>query len=375
MKRILQATSAFCAILILASSALAATIPPGTRLPVRITENLSSANAKLGQAFHGTLEAPVTANGKVLFPKGAQVTGKIVGVHPSGRLSDPGVLDLQLVSINNGRFSYSVETQIFHIKGESHTKSNVAKIGGTAAAGTVLGAIFGGGKGALIGASAGAAAGTVAAAATGKKEAKVESEAVLPFVTPGAANVAAAQSAPPVQQEAPPQVAMAQPAPPAPEMQPEYRDEEQPAYRRDRGDDNDDRDDDGYRRDAHYRDDDGYRREGRDRDDRDRDRYAREFSDEDRRIIRSCYSEDYSNLPPGLAKRGGDLPPGLERHIERDGTLPPGLQRRVRLLTRSCERRLPPVPEGWFRAELGGRILLLDAHYRVMDLFFLHRED
>jgi hypothetical protein len=24
---------------------------------------------------------------------------------------------------------------------------------------------------------------------------------------------------------------------------------------------------------------------------------------------------------------------------------------------------------------LGGRILLLDAHYRIMDLFFLHEED
>lgn len=365
MKSAWQAISTFCVILIFASSVMAGSIPPGTQLPVRITENLTSANAKVGQAFHGALEAPVMANGKVLFPKGAQVTGKVVSVHPSGRLTDPGVLDLKLVSISNGRFSYFVDTQIFHIKGESHTKSNVAKIGGTAAAGTVLGAIFGGGKGALIGASAGAAAGTVAAAATGKKEAKVESEAVLPFVTPGVANVPAAQLAPPPQQEAPPQVAMAQPAPPEPEMQPAYGEEEQPVYRRrDRGDDDDDRDDDGYRREAHYRDD-----------DRDRDRYAREFSDQDRRIIRSCYAQDYSNLPPGLAKRGGNLPPGLERHIERDGTLPPGLQKRVRLLTRSCERRLPPVPEGWFRAELSGRILLLNAHYRIMDLFFLRGED
>lgn len=359
MKRALQAVSAVCAILFLASSAVAATMPPGTQLPVRITENLSSANAKVGQAFHGTLEAPVMANGKVLFPKGAQVIGKVVAVHPSGRLSDPGVLDLKLVSISNGRFSYSVDTQVFHIKGESHTKSNVAKIGGTAAAGTLLGAIFGGGKGALIGASAGAAAGTVAAAATGKKEAKVESEAILPFVTPASASVAATQPAPPPQAPPPPQVAMGSPAP---DTQPGYGEEEQPSYRRrDRGDDDDDRDD-GYRREAHYDDD------------RDRD-HAREFSDEDRRIIRSCYAQDYSNLPPGLAKRGGNLPPGLERHIERDGTLPPGLQKRVRLLTRSCERRLPPVPEGWFRAELGGRILLLDAHYRIMDLFYLRGED
>jgi hypothetical protein len=365
MKRALQAIPIICAILFLLSSAVAGTIPPGTQLPVRITENLSSAHATPGQAFHGSLETAVMANGRVLFPKGAQVTGKVVAVHPSGRLSDPGVLDLKLVSISNGRFSYAVDTQVFHIKGESHTKSNVAKIGGTAAAGTVLGAIFGGGKGALIGASAGAAAGTVAAAATGKKEARVEAEAVLPFVTPGAANVPAAQAAPPPQAQVPAEVAMAQPAPPAPQMEPAYGEQEQPAYRRqDRGYDDDDREDDGYRRDAHYRDH-----------DRDRDHYAREFSGEDRRIIRSCYAQDYSNLPPGLAKHGQDLPPGLQRHIERDGTLPPGLQKRVRLLTRSCERRLPPIPEGWFRGVLGGRILLLDAHYRIMDLFFLHEED
>ncbi|MGH8246109.1 MAG: hypothetical protein ACREUU_06730 [Gammaproteobacteria bacterium] len=33
-------------------------------------------------------------------------------------------------------------------------------------------------------------------------------------------------------------------------------------------------------------------------------------------------------LPPGLAKRGGNLPPGLQRHIDRTGQLPPGLEKR-----------------------------------------------
>ncbi len=33
-------------------------------------------------------------------------------------------------------------------------------------------------------------------------------------------------------------------------------------------------------------------------------------------------------LPPGLAKRGGNLPPGLERHVERSGQLPPGLEKK-----------------------------------------------
>ncbi len=163
MKATFFATSLFAAILV-ASSASAATIPANAQLPVRITENLSSANTKAGQVFHGNLEAPIVANGHVIYPKDSQVTGKVVGVHPSGRLSDPGVLELRLVSVSNGHTHSALSTQVFRIKGESHTKSNVKKIGGTAAAGSILGAIFGGGKGALIGARAGAAAGTTIAA-------------------------------------------------------------------------------------------------------------------------------------------------------------------------------------------------------------------
>jgi hypothetical protein len=333
--------SALCAILILASAA-ATTIPAGAQLLVRITENLSSANARVGQGFHGTLEAPIMASGHVVYPRGSQVTGTIVALHSSGRLSDPGVLELKLVSVSNGRSSSALNTQVFRIKGESHTKSNVEKIGGTAAAGSILGAIFGGGKGALIGAGAGAAAGTTVAAATGKKEARVQSEAVLSFVTAAAVTVA-----------------VAQPAPARRQVETDYRDDDQPAYRRpDRDDDDDDRDDDRYRGDARN-------------DDR---RYAQSFSDDDRRIIRSCYSEDHSNLPPGLAKRGGNLPPGLERQLQRNGTLPPGLQKRVRPLSQSCERRLPPVPSGWFRVVLSGRIMMLDGGYRIMDVFALRRD-
>lgn len=162
---------------------------------------------------------------------------------------------------------------MFRIKGESHTKSNVEKIGGTAGAGSILGAIFGGGKGALIGAGAGAAAGTTVAAATGKKEAKVESEAILPFVTANPVDVAIVQTAPVARQ-----------------VHTEYRDDDEPNYRRSDPHENDDEGED-----------DRYRRDDRDGNDG----YIPAFSEDDRRVIRSCYSEDYSNLPPGLTTTHG----------------------------------------------------------------------
>ncbi|HTR64362.1 MAG TPA: hypothetical protein VMH85_01225, partial [Terriglobales bacterium] len=67
--------------------------------------------------------------------------------------------------------------------GKSHKKGNLEKIGGGAAAGTLIGALAGGGKGAAIGGLAGAGAGTGVAAATGKEEAVIPAETALTFTT------------------------------------------------------------------------------------------------------------------------------------------------------------------------------------------------
>jgi len=98
-------------VLLAASAALAAVnvkIPAGTSVQVRITEELSSETANVGEVFHGSLAAPVVANGRTLFPKGAIVTGEVVNVERSGRLSTPGELHLRLRTIRNGGRTYSV---------------------------------------------------------------------------------------------------------------------------------------------------------------------------------------------------------------------------------------------------------------------------
>ncbi len=165
----------------LAQSALE--IPSGTTIRVRMIDRLSSEQNQTGDTFHGTLDEPIQVNGRELYPKGADVIGRVTDVHPTGRLSEPGELDLVLNTVSSGTVAASIHVQPLVIKGESHSKSNVTKIGGGAALGAVIGAIAGGGKGAAIGTLAGGAAGTGAAAATGKKPALVDSEAVLTFVT------------------------------------------------------------------------------------------------------------------------------------------------------------------------------------------------
>ncbi len=97
------------------------------------------------------------------------------------------------------------------------------------------------------------------------------------------------------------------------------------------------------------------------------------FSDRDRRLIRHFFAINTENLPPGLAKRGGHLPPGLEKHIERNGTLPPGLEKRLEPFPEDLNRQLPRLPSGHVRVILGNRALALDPSNRILDLMYLRQ--
>jgi len=306
-------------------------IPAGTSVQVRITEKLTSETANVGEVFQGSLAAPVVANGRTLFPKGAVVTGEVVNLVRSGRLSTPGELHLNLRTIRTGGRTYPVSVQTVVIKGESHTKSNVTKIGGGTAFGALIGAIAGGGKGAAIGAGVGAAAGTGVAAGTGKKPAEVQSEMVLAWVAQGAPKVVSTQEQDSQQYSG----------------EPETEAEERHHPRRYSRDDDQDEDYGG--------------------------RGPMSFSDRDRQIIGDCLVNDRAGLPPGLAKKD-HLPPGLERQLQRNGTLPPGLQKRVRPLPDSCAARLPRLPNDWAIVVLSGRIIMLNARQRIVDLFWLERD-
>jgi hypothetical protein len=165
----------------LASWAVAGTIPAGSHATVRINTSLSSATARTGEVWSGTLTHEIVEHGKVVARAGAPVKGKVTYVNRSGRLHKPGALTLRLSSIN-GETVYSSAVSR---KGKSHTKGNAEKIGGGAGAGAVIGALAGGGKGAAIGAAAGAGAGTGVAAATGKEEIKIPAESVLTFTITG----------------------------------------------------------------------------------------------------------------------------------------------------------------------------------------------
>jgi hypothetical protein len=97
------------------------------------------------------------------------------------------------------------------------------------------------------------------------------------------------------------------------------------------------------------------------------------FLPEERRIIEEYYHQGKKSkkkgLPPGLAKRGGDLPPGLQKKLDRGGQLPPGLQKRLEPLPTDLDRRLPRLPEYWERVVVEQDIVLIDRRTnRILDI-------
>jgi hypothetical protein len=284
-------------------------IPSGTTIKVRMVDRLSSVDATIGETFHATLEEPITVAEKELYPRGAEVIGKVVDVHRSGRLSEPGELDLVLNTVSSGARMSSLRIEPLVMKGESHTKSNATKIGGGAALGALIGAIAGGGKGAAIGTVAGGAAGTGAAAATGKKEVEIASETVLSFVTSTGADVAGSPA--PLEKTEKESVSAAS----------STNDEEL-------------------------------------------------FTLRDRRVIRSCISEHASELPENLTHRP-QLLSGDDRNLHRDGTVPSGIAKQLRSLPLSCVEQLPKLTGSQDRVLYAGRVLLIDSNNRILDMFDL----
>ena len=308
-------------------------IPPGTTIKIRMIDSLNSGKAQTGDTFHATLEQPIMVDGKEIYPKGADVTGRLAEVKPSGRLSEPGELNLVLATIAFGNRASSVQSEPLVINGESHTKSNATKIGGGAALGAIIGAVAGGGKGAAIGAGVGGAAGTGAAAATGKREAVVESEAVLTFVSTQTSSVSSSPSPNPVSTVENSNTPPAKSEPPAAATGPQSTNGESEAAAENKSTSN-------------------------------------LFTARDRRVIRNCVTEHASDLPDGLTQRE-ELPAGNERQIRPGGTLPPEVEKKVQALPLVCEKQLRELPGDLERVIYNGRVLLINDSDHIVDMFYL----
>ena len=157
------------------------TVPSGKEIPVRITETLDSERTQTGARFTGVVTHEVVADGLVVLPAGASVSGRVIDAKDAGHFKGHSSLSIELTEVRRHGTPISIATTPYTVEGKNRGKNSAEKIGGGAAVGAVLGGIFGGGKGAAIGSLAGAGGGAAYQGLTRGQQVTIPSESVIRF--------------------------------------------------------------------------------------------------------------------------------------------------------------------------------------------------
>jgi hypothetical protein len=168
---------------------IAVTVAPGSMLRVRINRGLDSNHIQAGAPFDGTVLTDVVAGGQVAIPRGATVSGVVVGAKKAGTFKGQGELSLQINSVTLGGQVFPLTSDVWAQNGRDKTPGTVGATVGTSAFGALLGAVAGGGVGAAIGAGAGAGVGLAGSAASPRGQIIIPPESVLVFSTAAPATV------------------------------------------------------------------------------------------------------------------------------------------------------------------------------------------
>jgi hypothetical protein len=157
------------------------TIPAGTRIRVRLNEDLGSKISVAGQAFKATVANDVVVGGQTVIMQGADAVGTVIAARPLGHVKGGALLELRLERVTTPSGSYPVATSTMERaeKGKGRRTAKFAGAGGVF--GAIVGGLAGGGRGALIGAAAGAGAGTAGSAMTGNREIFLPTETLITF--------------------------------------------------------------------------------------------------------------------------------------------------------------------------------------------------
>lgn len=145
------------------------TVPAGTSFSVELASTLSSETSQVGDRFSARLASPLSVGGQEAAPAGSTVEGRVTEAKALKKIGGRARLALAFdrVVLPDGT-SAPLAASLTQV-GKSETKKDAATIGGSAAAGAILGRVIGGGsksRRSAIGAAAGAAIGTAVAAKT-----------------------------------------------------------------------------------------------------------------------------------------------------------------------------------------------------------------
>ena len=150
-------------------------VPSGTKVPLRLTQGITTKTAKEGDPVYAQTAFPITQNNRILIPAGTYVQGIVRRVVRPGRVKGRAELQMSFTSMifPNG-YTVLLPAAVEGVPGSQNVSTkgpegtieqagskgkDAATIAKTTAAGAGIGAIAGSGKGAGIGAASGGALG------------------------------------------------------------------------------------------------------------------------------------------------------------------------------------------------------------------------
>jgi hypothetical protein len=154
------------------------TLPAGTNLAIRLTEEIDSEDAGPGETFSATIDQAVNdASGHVVIPRGAEAMVKLVKAKAGGT-----AVTLSLVSVRVNERMVDINTQTIDKKSANRSGRSSGAVSSGAATTTVIGVLSGGGSAAAIGSGAETAAGAAGSLSTSGEKVKIPSDTRLTFV-------------------------------------------------------------------------------------------------------------------------------------------------------------------------------------------------
>jgi len=158
-------------------------VPAGTRLEIRIDQNISVKHTPAGSRFTGeVVEAVADTNAnRIAIPKGSPIEGIVDASHKRGHFKGASILQLRLTSVSIGGQSYQLDSHDRTETKKGKGKRSAALIGGGAGAGMLVGGLATGGVGLVVGGLIGGGAGTAAAGLTGNRDLDIPAESIVDF--------------------------------------------------------------------------------------------------------------------------------------------------------------------------------------------------
>lgn len=124
------------------------TVPPGTRLMLRLDEDVSTGSHPRGAPISANLDSAIQVEGVTAAPKGAKVYGRVIESSGGKRVRNQKLV-LEFTDITVGEQLVPIDTDRVGASGGGG--SGLRKVGAGALIGGALGGKSGAGKGALVG--------------------------------------------------------------------------------------------------------------------------------------------------------------------------------------------------------------------------------